>query len=257
MAPDFSNNLPDYESFRRPFPNRIFTEMVQRKIGLPGQRIADIGSGTGLVGHGLAGVPLDLIELDVNENLVRAAQSRRQTALPQSPISANIKSVVARAESCPLPDTFFDGIIVAQSWHWFDRVLAPTEMLRILKPGRPIAVAYYMHVPGAHDIAGQTEKLILQFQPNWRHHNSAGINGQVLRDFQANGFKEIESLSFDIEELFSAQQWMGYVRTLGVCNEMPPANLEKLMAKLAALLSNTSETFPILHRAFLAFGKKS
>ena len=147
MPPDFSNNLQEYEKFRRPFPSRVYRELMSRSIGLPGQCIIDMGSGTGLIGHGFETVPLTLIQLDVNEGLICAGHKLRQWQNIRISKTANIFPIVSPAESCPFADDIFDGVVVAQSWHWFDRTVAPVEMLRILKPGGKLGVVYTCTFP--------------------------------------------------------------------------------------------------------------
>ena len=255
MPPDFSNNLTDYEKYRRAFPRRAFDELAARQIGLPGQTILDVGSGTGLIGDGLANIELHLIELDCNEILIRATSRRRNDNRLAFPTRAVVQSVVAKAEECPFSGQLFDGVVVAQSWHWLHRVCAPGEIRRVLKPGNSVGIIYYMHVPMGRDIAGQTERLILKDHPHWRHQNSAGINGQVLRDLQSNGFEKIESLSFDVEELFTVEQWTGYVRTLSICNEMSKPALAKFNFELGDLLQAVEQPFVVMHRLFMAFAR--
>src|SRR5439155_8355217 len=113
----------------------------------------------------------------------------------------------------PLRDEAFDVVTAAQCWHWFDRHTAPGEILRVLKPGGRVAVIYQTYIPLPGSTPARTEQLILAHRPSWRHANSTGINGQVLRDLQISGFGEIESFSFDLEIPFTRESWRGYIRT--------------------------------------------
>jgi ubiquinone/menaquinone biosynthesis C-methylase UbiE len=42
----------------------------------------------------------------------------------------------------PFADNSFDVVTAAQCWHWFDRVQAPREILRVLRPNGSLAVVY-------------------------------------------------------------------------------------------------------------------
>ena len=45
--------------------------------------------------------------------------------------------LAAVAESIPLGDASIDGVIAAQSFHWFDPEVATAEVARVLRPGGP------------------------------------------------------------------------------------------------------------------------
>jgi hypothetical protein len=106
-------------------------------------------------------------------------------------------------------------------------------------------------MPGS--VAEATEKLILQFSPNWRHANSTGINGQALRDLQAAGFGDIESFSFDMVEPFTRDQWAGYIRTTSsVGASMSPQTLAEFDREHIGLLKRFAEPIRIPHRIFAA-----
>ena len=44
-------------------------------------------------------------------------------------------AIVCRAEALPFADRTFDTVCGAQMWHWVDKVLAPVEVARVLRPG--------------------------------------------------------------------------------------------------------------------------
>src|SRR5688572_12022824 len=164
MPVDFTPTAEDYARYRKPFPAELFERLAKLGVGLTGQRVLDVGAATGLMGRELARRGCDVMVTDVSAALLRRGDG--VTAL-----------AAARVEALPFGNETFDVVTAAQCWHWFDRGVAPREIRRVLRPSGRLAVIYQMYVPLPASVAERTEKLILKFQPAWRHANSAGING--------------------------------------------------------------------------------
>ena len=245
MNPNFGRTASDYMGYRRPFPPELFERLRRFAVGLPGQWVLDVGAGTQLFGNVLAGQGCRVVASDVSHLLLAAS------------LNGVAGRVAARVESLPFPDDRFDAVAAAQCWHWFNRSHAPLEIRRVLRPGGALVVAYHMYVPTPSSVAEAVERLILRHRPAWRHANSAGINGQVLRDVQSNGFTGIESFSFDVVESFTHDQWRGFIRTTSAVGaSLPPAQLLQFDEAHAALLRDWPEPLKIPHRIFAAIAHK-
>jgi SAM-dependent methyltransferase len=237
---DFGKTASDYARFRVPFSPRLFERLLGFGIGLPGQKILDVGAGTGLLAAPLRNAGADVTCLDLQFEL-----------LDQSRIDA--PHVVARAEALPFPDGSFDVVTAGQCWHWFDRHRAPAEIRRVIRAGGIVTVVYQTYIPLPGSVAERTEQLILQHRPGWRHTNTTGINGQVLRDLQVNGYGEIESFSFDVEIAFSREGWRGFIRTTSAVGaSMSSGQLSRFDAEHESLLRDVTEPLHIPHRVFAA-----
>jgi SAM-dependent methyltransferase len=55
---------------------------------------------------------------------------------------ADVESIVAGAESIPLPESSVDAVTVAQAFHWFDRDAACAEIARVLVPGGTLGLLW-------------------------------------------------------------------------------------------------------------------
>jgi ubiquinone/menaquinone biosynthesis C-methylase UbiE len=240
--PDFGKAATDYASFRKPFPDELFDRLFAFSIGTPGQLILDLAAGTGLMGRELKKRACQVVAVDLSIELLRHGEQ---------------KGAVAQAEALPFASNTFDAVVAAQSWHWFDRRRAPSAVMRVLRAEGCIAAVYQMHVPTPGSIAQATEELILRFNPRWRHANSAGINGQVLRDLQSAGFTQIESFSFDVVHQFTAQEWRGMIRTTSAVGpSLATEQLNQFDEALARMLEDHPAVFQIPHRVFAAVGRK-
>jgi SAM-dependent methyltransferase len=160
--------------------------------------------------------------------------------------------VVAAAEGLPFGDGVFDAVTAGQSWHWFDRRVAPREVRRVLKPEGRVAVVYQTYLPLEGNVAWASERVIRKYRPGWRHAGGVGINGQALKDLQAAGFVGIESFSFDVDIAFAREAWRGFVRTCSAVTSLAEAELARFDAEHGAMLEAWPARFDVPHRVFAA-----
>lgn len=103
-------------------------ELLCHEILKPGDKIADIGSGTGILSRELIGRGFDVFCVEPNENM-RLQAGRLFAGNP------HFISVAASAEATTLPANSVDLVTAASAFHWFDAEKFDAECRRILKPG--------------------------------------------------------------------------------------------------------------------------
>jgi len=127
------------ESWANFAPVEVFTippaaQLVKLGGIRAGQRVLDVGCGTGVVAITAARLGAKVSAIDLTPQLLeRARENARVSKL-------NIDFHEADAESLPFPDKEFD-VVVSQFAHMFAPrpEVAIAEMLRVLKPGGTIA----------------------------------------------------------------------------------------------------------------------
>ena len=124
----FSDRVENYIRYRPGYPAELIA-ILQTKTGLnPQSIVADVGSGTGISTAVLLPYAGQVLAVEPNESMRRAAE----TLLAAKP---NFRSVNAAAESTTLADASVDMITVGQAFHWFEPTKTRREFARILKPG--------------------------------------------------------------------------------------------------------------------------
>jgi SAM-dependent methyltransferase len=251
MKIDFGKTAKDYGRYRAGFPDEFFERLAVFGIGKSGQRVLDLGTGTGTLARGFALRGCDVTGLDPATALVEEA---RKLDLESG---VAVRYVIATAEETGLPDQSFDVVTAGQCWHWFDRPKAAREVRRLLVPQGRIVIAHFDWLPLPGNVVEATEQLVEKHNPKWALGGGMGIYPQWLRDLSIAGFQDIETFSFDVAVPYNHEAWRGRIRaSAGVAASLPSDQVVRFDAELKSLLEERFPNDPleIPHRVFAVNG---
>ncbi len=251
MNPDFGATANDYSRHRAGFPDSFFDRVADCGVGLPGQRVVDLGTGTGTLARGFALRSCEVIGIDPSESMLEAARELDREA------GVEVAYRCVRAEDTGLDDASTDIVIAGQCWHWFDRPAAASEAARILDPSGNLVIAHFDWIPIEGNVVRATEELIEHHNPDWKLGRGMGVHPVWLRDLGEAGYRNLETFSYDVDAPYTPEGWRGRIRaSAGVGASMSPEQVETFDQELAALLA---ERFPgdlihAPHRVFAVIG---
>jgi ubiquinone/menaquinone biosynthesis C-methylase UbiE len=126
LKPDFGARAATYDELRPQDDNwwELF-ELVLREAELPGQRVLDIGCGTGRFLAALA-PKASVWGIDASPEMLAVARQR---------VPGNVKLKLARAEDPPFKESWFDRVVYWLVVHLLDREAAFRAAKRLLAPG--------------------------------------------------------------------------------------------------------------------------
>jgi SAM-dependent methyltransferase len=251
MAIDFGKTARDYGRYRAGFPQRLFDRLAIMGVGLPGQRILDLGTGTGTLARGFALRGSTVTGLDPAEALMAEARRLDQEA------GVSVEYVTGRAEDTGLPDAAFDIVGAGQCWHWFKRDQAACEARRLLRPSGRLLIAHYDWLPLPGNVVDATERLIEAHNPAWKLGGGTGVYPHWPADASIAGFTGIETFTFDEPAIYSHEAWRGRIRaSAGVAASLPPEQVAVFDQELAVLLAKQFPKDPLTvpHRVYALVG---
>ncbi|HVV22184.1 MAG TPA: class I SAM-dependent methyltransferase [Pseudonocardiaceae bacterium] len=228
MPVDFGRTAGDYARYRTAFPAELFTRLADRGIGVAGQRIVDIGTGTGAVAGVFSAAGCHVTGVDVAPEML--VEARRQ-----DPVGTY---VVASGEDTGLPGGGWDVVTAAQCWHWLDHGRATAEAHRLLVPGGALAILYRDYVVEPDNVCAVSEELVLRHNPTWPVAGTDFHGREWSRELAAAGFPDTESFDFTVDVPFTHEAWRGRMRSSnGVGATLSDERVAAFDAELAAILA--------------------
>ena len=124
-----------YDAFR-PAPPPVLLDSLARYAGVQGPvRVVDFGSGTGLSTRAWAERAAEVVGIEPNPEMRRAAERRTE--------QANVRYVEAFGSDTGLDAASADLVTCSQSFHWMERRPVLAEAARILRGGGLFAAYDY------------------------------------------------------------------------------------------------------------------
>lgn len=192
----FSSRVENYIKYRPGYPNRVLQTLTS-ECGLASKSvIADIGSGTGILGELFLKNGNRVFGVEPNREM-REAGERLLKKYP------NFTSVNGAAETTTLPDRSVDLITAGQAFHWFDRNRARKEFARILNPGGWVTLIWNERLTDTSPFLRAYEDLLQKYGTDYAAVDHRNVDAEAIAAFFApqpftrRKFENRQVLDFD------------------------------------------------------------
>jgi SAM-dependent methyltransferase len=179
----FSDRVENYIRYRPDYPPEVLAALHSECGLVQSHTIADIASGTGIWSRRLLENGNAVLGVEPNAEM-RQAGERLLAEFPK------FTSIAGSAEATTLPDRSVDFVTAAQAAHWFDRVLARREFVRILKPGGWLILLWNERLTDSTPFLREYEQLLSTYGTDYGEVRHERTTDAVNEFFDPNPFSQ-------------------------------------------------------------------
>ena len=180
----FTNRADDYAAHRPTYPLELLDLLERERVLRPGDVVADLGSGTGILTELLLARGYEVHAVEPNAAMAEAAAAR----LGRDP---RFRSVPGRAEATGLPDASCDVVTAAQAFHWFDVDAFRREADRILRPGGRVMLVWNIRRTDSTPFLREYEALLQRVALDYQKISAGWADdAAIARFFAPNRFEK-------------------------------------------------------------------
>lgn len=244
---DWGRTSQDYAKYRDIYPAVFYQRITDRGLCKDGQRVLDLGTGTGVLPRNMYQYGAVWTGTDLSENQIQ------QAIILAKAQNMDIEFYACPAEEIDYPENTFDVVTACQCiWYPDHKILAP-KLHKILKPNGKFLILYMAWLPFEDKIAGKSEEIILKYNPTW---NGAGevrkpmwVPEEYLELFDITAREE-----YDVVIPFTRESWHGRMRACrGVGASLTEESLKAWDAEHMAMLEKEAPAeFEVLHYVAMA-----
>ena len=249
---DWGKTSEDYAKYRDIYPQEFYDYILNLGLCKDGQKVLDIGTGTGVIPRNMYKYGAEWTGTDIAENQIRQAKELSREA------GMEIDFFALRAEEVSFPDNTFDVITACQCIWYFNHDITAPNFTRMLKPGGTFLILYMGWLPYEDRIAGNSEEIILKYNPNWTAHGDT-VHPVWVPEQYLNSFDLVSREQFRVDIPFTREGWHGRMRaSRGVEASMTSEQLAAWDKEHMSMLEkDASESFLVKHYISIAQLKRS
>jgi SAM-dependent methyltransferase len=239
---DWNSTSRDYLEHRPGYPPDFFPLLQQLGIGVAGQDILDLGTGTGALAIPFARQGAKVVGVDASEEQLAAAR----TVVTREKLGVDFR--FALAEETGLPDASFDAVTASMCWQYFDTTKMVGEALRLLRPDGRLLIGSIVWVRGGSEVACATDALIAKYNELARTWDRSRYDPVPAWSTERLRLRTYHSYVAPVP--FTRESWRGRIRaSKWIGAALPAAHVEAFDAEHDAALRLLSlERFDVPHR---------
>ena len=246
---DWGRTSEDYAKYRDIYPEEFYQKIVERNLCVEGQRVLDLGTGTGVIPRNMYKYGAKWTGTDISKEQIEQANM----------LSAgmDIDYYAFSAEKIVFPSNSFDVITACQCFWYFDHEKIMPKLYNMLKPDGRLLVLYMAWLPFEDKTAGMSEELVLKYNPEWSGKGET-VHPIFIPECYNEKFEKVYSEEYRLNVHFTRESWNGRMKACrGIGASLTPDRIAEWEAEHMKMLEeNAPEEFDVVHYAAMAELKK-
>jgi SAM-dependent methyltransferase len=234
LASQFASVADEYERGRPEYAPAVVGALAA-ELGLrPGDRVLDLGAGTGKLTRALLAGGLDVIAVEPQGPLLEK--------LAEKVGSERIREGVA--EAIPLEQGSVAAVTVADAFHWFDPQPSLVEVARVLRPGGGLAVISTAPDWSGASWAHELGAMVTESRPEHPHFDGPSWKEAVRA---GGGWTEPREVRVTATRLADPERIVDHMASMSWIAGMPEDERASTIERMRALIGSgeTPDEMPI------------
>ena len=248
---DWGRTSEEYARYRDIYPEEFYQKIVKRGLCIKGQRVLDLGTGTGVLPRNMYKYGAEWTGTDISPEQIEQAK------VLASASNMRIDFQAVPTEQLDFTEEIFDVITACQCFWYFDHERVMPKLAGLLKTDGKLLILYMAWLPYEDKIAGASEELILKYSPTW---SGAGETRHPIwiPDIAYEYFEMEDHEEYDLMVPFTKESWHGRMRACrGVGASLSEEELARWDKEHKELLDRIApEQFEVSHYAALTVLRK-
>jgi ubiquinone/menaquinone biosynthesis C-methylase UbiE len=248
------NQVADlYDQARAGYPPALFDDVASAAKLSPGDRMLEVGCGTGKATEGFAAKGLDILALDPGGEMIAAAR-RRLAAYAQA------RFAETTFEAWPVQPGAFKLVAAAQSWHWVAPDIRFVKAAQALASGGALAVFGSVQMDAPSPLREALGDIYLRRAPELGGRppeHSYLPDGPFQAYFeQSRLFGPVRHKAYAWARRFSAQSYIEYLASVSRYQMMEASRREALLVSIGEAIDAYGGAFDLPHETHLYMAAK-
>lgn len=242
---DWGRTSLDYAKYRDIYPQEFYDRIINRGLCVNGQRVLDLGTGTGVLPRNMYRYGAKWTGTDISDRQIEQAKILSK--------DMDIDYYACSAEELDFAEGTFDVITACQCFWYFDHENVMPKLYHMLKPNGRILILYMAWLPFEDMIAGESEKLVLKYSPKW---SGAGETRHpiFIPDCYKERFELVYHEEYPLKVNFTRESWNGRMKACrGVGASLSEEEIHSWEQEHIRLLNEIAPAqFDVLHYGAIA-----
>ena len=246
---DWGRTSEDYAKYRDIYPEEFYQRIVKRGLCVDGQRVLDLGTGTGVIPRNMYRFGAKWTGTDISKEQIEQAKRLSQ--------GMDIEYNALSAEQIDFPDNSFDIITACQCFWYFDHEYIMPKLYKMLKPNGRILVLYMAWLPFEDKTAGESENLVLKYNPDWSGKGET-VHPIFIPECYNDKFEKVYSEEYRLNVRFTRESWNGRMKACrGIGASLSPEKIAEWEKEHMKMLETIApEEFDVVHYGAICELKK-